>query len=603
METGISVSDLRLDGGHLALDFVNSVGGPGGLEPDPAFEALHDYGDLLDWSRFAGGLDGGRSAAAAPRRPRPGCGRAGVRGCPRAAGPQLSGVPVARGGRVAGRRSSARASARDSTPLGGEATAAGREADRGRRGRRPGQRSRRPARSFAAAQLDRSEPRPAGAAGGGGRHGERARATGRTRPRGARAPRSGSPTPSRARRAAPRSARTSEHESFARTRVEAGRRRTGLGRKRSLARAGRAPLPPPGRRSARSTRTPAPPTTRRRWSPRRHAWRRRETHSDLERKMIASGGAVLSARLVIARCRCFEARLDGGPVARLPPAMRVRGAIALAALFWAALGGTAQAKDLVVRSFDGTPIVAHWFPSPWSGGGRARPRGAERSRLELARREGSVARSDQAPARAGLQRAHLGPARLRRLRRRGHHRRAAGRGPRRQGPDHAHGPSARGPPRPPRRPARGHDRRQLRRRHPVLGREHRPPHRRHRPRHRLELARDQPLQGPHLQAGLERPALPRRPPRRRARRPGRRARRGADRRARPPHHLRVRERHEHRSVERRGCALVPRPRPRRQGHPPHHRAHHDRRRHRGHALSFGRGRAQLPAAEGARGRR
>ena len=57
METGISVSDLRLDGGHLALDFVNSVGGPAGLEPDPAYEALHDYGDLLDWSEFASGLD------------------------------------------------------------------------------------------------------------------------------------------------------------------------------------------------------------------------------------------------------------------------------------------------------------------------------------------------------------------------------------------------------------------------------------------------------------------------------------------------------------------------------------------------------------------
>ena len=66
METGISVSDLRLDGGHLALDFVNSVGGPAGLEPDPAFEALHDYGDLLDWSRFAGVLD--ESAVARLRR-------------------------------------------------------------------------------------------------------------------------------------------------------------------------------------------------------------------------------------------------------------------------------------------------------------------------------------------------------------------------------------------------------------------------------------------------------------------------------------------------------------------------------------------------------
>jgi predicted RNA-binding Zn ribbon-like protein len=60
VETGISVSDLRLDGGHLALDFVNSVGGPAGLEPDPAFEALHEYGDLLDWAQFAGVLDEAR---------------------------------------------------------------------------------------------------------------------------------------------------------------------------------------------------------------------------------------------------------------------------------------------------------------------------------------------------------------------------------------------------------------------------------------------------------------------------------------------------------------------------------------------------------------
>jgi predicted RNA-binding Zn ribbon-like protein len=57
VETGIPVSDLRLDGGHLALDFVNSVGGPAGLEPDPRYEALHRYGDLLDWSIFASALD------------------------------------------------------------------------------------------------------------------------------------------------------------------------------------------------------------------------------------------------------------------------------------------------------------------------------------------------------------------------------------------------------------------------------------------------------------------------------------------------------------------------------------------------------------------
>ena len=53
--------------------------------------------------------------------------------------------------------------------------------------------------------------------------------------------------------------------------------------------------------------------------------------------------------------------------------MRVRGAIALAAMFWAALGGTAQATDLVVRSIDGTPIVAHWFPNPLLEAGERAP--------------------------------------------------------------------------------------------------------------------------------------------------------------------------------------------------------------------------------------
>ncbi len=53
--------------------------------------------------------------------------------------------------------------------------------------------------------------------------------------------------------------------------------------------------------------------------------------------------------------------------------MRARGAIALAAIVWVALGGTAQAEDLVVRSFDGTPIVAHWFPNPSLGPGERAP--------------------------------------------------------------------------------------------------------------------------------------------------------------------------------------------------------------------------------------
>ena len=53
--------------------------------------------------------------------------------------------------------------------------------------------------------------------------------------------------------------------------------------------------------------------------------------------------------------------------------MRVRGAIALSVVAWAALGGTAQAEDLVVRSFDGTPIVAHWFPNPSLEAGERAP--------------------------------------------------------------------------------------------------------------------------------------------------------------------------------------------------------------------------------------
>jgi hypothetical protein len=53
--------------------------------------------------------------------------------------------------------------------------------------------------------------------------------------------------------------------------------------------------------------------------------------------------------------------------------MRARGAIVLAAVLWAALGGTAQAENLVVRSFDGTPIVAHWFPNPSLGPGERAP--------------------------------------------------------------------------------------------------------------------------------------------------------------------------------------------------------------------------------------
>jgi predicted RNA-binding Zn ribbon-like protein len=56
METRVKVlTDLDLVGGHLALDFVNSVGGL--VDPDPDSEALRSYDDLLAWSRMAGSLD------------------------------------------------------------------------------------------------------------------------------------------------------------------------------------------------------------------------------------------------------------------------------------------------------------------------------------------------------------------------------------------------------------------------------------------------------------------------------------------------------------------------------------------------------------------
>ena len=72
METRPNVWDLRLDGGHPALDFVNSVGGPRGTDPDPNTDALGGYGDLLEWSRRVGLLDdaaGERLARRARRRP------------------------------------------------------------------------------------------------------------------------------------------------------------------------------------------------------------------------------------------------------------------------------------------------------------------------------------------------------------------------------------------------------------------------------------------------------------------------------------------------------------------------------------------------------
>ena len=50
--------------------------------------------------------------------------------------------------------------------------------------------------------------------------------------------------------------------------------------------------------------------------------------------------------------------------------IRCVGATALAL---GSLSGTAQAEDLVVNSFDGTPIVAHWFPNPALAAGQRAP--------------------------------------------------------------------------------------------------------------------------------------------------------------------------------------------------------------------------------------
>ncbi|HEX2125423.1 MAG TPA: ABATE domain-containing protein [Thermoleophilaceae bacterium] len=73
METQRSLSDHDRDGGHLALNFVNSLGGLRGRHRNPTDELLHDYGDLLAWSRFMGTIDGGaaeRLVRRARRRPR-----------------------------------------------------------------------------------------------------------------------------------------------------------------------------------------------------------------------------------------------------------------------------------------------------------------------------------------------------------------------------------------------------------------------------------------------------------------------------------------------------------------------------------------------------
>jgi predicted RNA-binding Zn ribbon-like protein len=72
VETERLLTDHDRDGGHLALNFVNSLGGLRDREPKTSDELLHDYGDLLTWARFMGTLDdeaAERLARRARRRP------------------------------------------------------------------------------------------------------------------------------------------------------------------------------------------------------------------------------------------------------------------------------------------------------------------------------------------------------------------------------------------------------------------------------------------------------------------------------------------------------------------------------------------------------
>jgi predicted RNA-binding Zn ribbon-like protein len=54
METPDDIQRVRLVGGHLALDFINTRGG----QPRPSAddEALHDYNDLITWAHDVGML-------------------------------------------------------------------------------------------------------------------------------------------------------------------------------------------------------------------------------------------------------------------------------------------------------------------------------------------------------------------------------------------------------------------------------------------------------------------------------------------------------------------------------------------------------------------
>jgi len=47
----VTVDELLIQGGDLALDFVDTVGGMRADPPDPEYEALNSYADLVAWSR------------------------------------------------------------------------------------------------------------------------------------------------------------------------------------------------------------------------------------------------------------------------------------------------------------------------------------------------------------------------------------------------------------------------------------------------------------------------------------------------------------------------------------------------------------------------
>jgi predicted RNA-binding Zn ribbon-like protein len=54
VETSDYVAALRLDGGHVALDFVNTLGGLRDAPPNPTDEHLRRYEDLVAWCARVG---------------------------------------------------------------------------------------------------------------------------------------------------------------------------------------------------------------------------------------------------------------------------------------------------------------------------------------------------------------------------------------------------------------------------------------------------------------------------------------------------------------------------------------------------------------------